>query len=187
MTEQLKDIGRRLSDLRSIMGLDAEAFSAMMEVTPEDLLAYEAGEKDFSFSFLHNAAGILDVDVIDLLSGESPRLSSCCLVRKGEGLSIDRRSAYNYKHLAFTFRHKLAEPFLVTVQPSDEIPTLHAHEGQELNYMESGRMTFYLGEMTYELAQGDSVYFDASIPHAMRAMEGAPAVFLAVVMNSASK
>lgn len=184
MTEQLRDIGRRLSDLRSIMDFSAEDFSAKMGVSPGELKSYEAGERDFSFSFLHNAAQLLEVDVIDLITGESPRLSTCCVVRKGQGLSIDRRAAYSYKHLAYTFRDKKAEPFLVTVEPKPgEAPVLHSHEGQEFNLMLSGSMTFYIGEISYDLCEGDSVYFDSNVPHAMKALGDAPATFLAVVVN----
>lgn len=184
MTEQLKDIGRRLSDLRSIMDFTEIDFAEKIGVTTAELSSYEAGERDFSFSFLHNAAQLLGVDVIDLITGESPRLSTCCVVRKGQGLSIDRRAAYSYKHLAYTFRDKKAEPFLVTAEPKpDEKPVLHSHEGQEFNLMLSGSMTFYIGEISYDLNEGDSVYFDSGVPHAMKALGGAPASFLAVVIS----
>jgi len=147
------------------------------------LADYESGRKDFSFSFLYNAARVLGVDVIDLISGDSPRLSDWCLVRNGEGYAIDRRAAYKYSHLAFTFRDKKAEPFLVTVEPKGDKPTLHSHEGQELNWMVSGRMKFFIAETEFDLEPGDSVYFNASIPHAMQALGGGPAQFLAVVIG----
>lgn len=182
MTEQLRDIGRRLSDLRSIMEFSAQDFCGKTGITPEELQAYENGEKDFSFSFLYNAAQILGVDVMDLMSGDSPRLSSCSLVRAGQGFRIDRRAAYNYSHLAFTFRDKKAEPFMVTVEPKEEKPALHAHEGQEFNYLLEGRMRFYLDTLQYDLEPGDSIYFNASLPHAMQALDGA-ARFIAVVMG----
>jgi len=183
MTEQLQDIGRRLSALRNIAEIAPEAFCAKTGVSAQELDAYEKGEKDFSFSFLYNAAHVLGVDVIDLMSGDSPRLSNWCIVRKGEGYAIDRRSAYKYSHLAFTFRDKRAEPFMVTVEPKEEAPTLHAHEGQEFNWMASGRMRFYISDMSYVLEPGDSVYFNSSIPHAMQALGDAPAQFLAVVVG----
>ncbi|MDR0292531.1 MAG: cupin domain-containing protein [Oscillospiraceae bacterium] len=183
MTEQLREIGRRLSDLRSIVEIGMADFCEKAGVTAEELAAYERGEKDFSFSFLYNAAHILGVDVMDLMSGDSPRLSSCSLVRDGQGFRVDRRAAYQYAHLAFTFRDKKAEPFLVTVEPKEETPVLHAHEGQEFNYLLSGRMRFYIDALTYVLEPGDSLYFNANLPHAMQALDGGPVRFLAVVMG----
>ena len=183
MTEQLKEIGQRLAALRNIAEMTPENFSEKTGITVQELAAYEKGECDFSFSFLYNAARLLGVDVIDLMSGDSPHLSNWCLVRKGEGYVIDRRSAYKYNHLAFTFRNKKAEPFLVTVEPKDETPQLHSHEGQEFNWLVQGRMCFYIASEKYVLEPGDSVYFNASIPHAMQALDNTTVQFLAVVMG----
>ncbi len=183
MTEQLIEIGRRLHETRLIMEFTAENFASLAGVTVSELEDYENGKKDFSFSFLYTAAGILGIDVVDLMSGQSPTLSTCCLVRAGDGYAINRRAAYQYKHLAFTFKNKMAEPFMVCVEPKDEKPVLHAHEGQEFNYMVTGRMTFYIGELSYELSPGDSVFFDSGVPHAMRALDNASATFLAVVLK----
>jgi quercetin dioxygenase-like cupin family protein len=74
---------------------------------------------------------------------------------------------------------------MVTVEPRDDVtaPELHAHSGQEFNLLVEGRMRFYMGELSYELNPGDSLYFDSSIDHAMRALDGKPARFLAVVMQ----
>jgi transcriptional regulator with XRE-family HTH domain len=184
MTTQLREIGGRLAALREIDGISREVLASKCDITTGQLEEYERGERDFSFSFLYNAAHVLGVDVVDLMSGDSPRLSGCCLTRAGEGYAIDRREVYIYKHLAFTFRDKLAEPFMVTVEPRDDLdtPELHVHDGQEFNLMVEGRMRFYMGSLTYDLEPGDSIYFDSSKDHAMRALDGKPAKFLAVVM-----
>jgi transcriptional regulator with XRE-family HTH domain len=195
MTDQLREIGGRLAALREISGISREELAEKSSTTVEHLDEYERGDRDFSFSFLYNAARVLGVDVVDLMSGDSPKLSGCCLTRAGGGYDIDRQSAYSYKHLAFTFKGKSAEPFMVTVHPSDskagskesEKPKLHAHEGQELNLMVEGRMRFFFGELSYDLNPGDSVYFDSGTPHAMRALDNQPAKFLAAVMQSNSK
>ena len=183
MTEQLSEIGGRLKALRDIIDIPAEKIAEELKMEVGEYLAYEKGEKDFSFSFLYSAAGLLGVDIVDIISGESPRLTTCAVVRRGEGYDIMRREAYDYKHLAFTFRNKKAEPFMVTVEPKDSLLTLHSHEGQEFNYMVSGRLEFHIGATVYELGEGDSVYFDSSAPHAMKAIGGQPAKFIAVVIK----
>ena len=184
MTEQLREIGGRLAAMRDIAGIGKEELASKCKISPEQLGEYERGERDFSFSFLYNASHVLGVDVVDLMSGDSPKLSGCCLTRSGQGYAIDRRAAYSYKHLAFTFRKKLAEPFMVTVEFQEDTgaPEQHAHPGQEFNLMLEGRMRFFIGELIYDLNPGDSVYFDASNPHAMRALDSRPARFLALVL-----
>jgi transcriptional regulator with XRE-family HTH domain len=178
-----------LAALREIEGMGEAEFASKCGIFPEQLVAYERGESDFSFSFLYNAAHILGVDVVDLMSGDTPKLSGCCLTRAGQGYAIDRRAAYSYRHLAFTFRKKLAEPFMVTMEPKDDIvsPEQHSHEGQEFNLMIEGRMRLFMGSLSHDLEPGDSVYFDSSQEHAMRALDGKPARFLAVVMAKGVK
>lgn len=131
MTEQLKEIAIRLKTLRQIMDVSEEELAEVCGVNLEEYRAYERGEKDFSFSFIYNAANRLGVDVVDLMSGDSPKLSNMCVVRKGKGFKINRRKAYDYQHIAYTFRNKKVEPFVVTVEPKpeEEVPVLHEHRG----------------------------------------------------------
>ena len=41
----------------------------------------------------------------------------------------------------------------------------------------------YIGDISYELTEGDSVYFDSSIPHAEKAIGDEPVKFIAVVVK----
>ena len=83
-------------------------------LSAEEYLAAEDGKSDFTFTFLYNCAQAFGVDIIELLTGEAPHLSFYSIVRKGEGLSINRRAGFTYNHLAYRFSRKIAEPFLVT-------------------------------------------------------------------------
>ena len=76
MTEQLKEIAIRLKTLRQIMDVSEEELAEVCGVNLEEYRAYERGEKDFSFSFIYNAANRLGVDVVDLMSGDSPKHSN---------------------------------------------------------------------------------------------------------------
>ena len=84
MTEQLKEIGMRLASLRETSGLTAEQMAEKMDLDLEEYLNYEKGEEDFSFSFLSNAAEMLGVDVVELITGDAPKLTICSLVRRAE-------------------------------------------------------------------------------------------------------
>lgn len=183
MTDQIKEIGMRLMVMREIAEISVETMAEKTGVSVQEYLAFEKGEKDCSISFLYNAAKIFGIDVMDLMSGDSPKLSVCTVVRNGEGYDVKRNEAYQYKHLAFTFSKKNLEPFLVTVAPSDKTPELNAHDGQEFNYILKGAMEFYIDDRKYVLEKGDSVYFDSNHPHAMRAIGDEPMQFLAMVIK----
>ncbi|MBE7011750.1 MAG: helix-turn-helix transcriptional regulator [Ruminococcaceae bacterium] len=183
MNDQIKDIGMRLASLRDDMEISQQEMAEKLGVDIETYLAYEKGDMDFSFSVIYKAAEVLGVDVLDLISGSAPTISMCCMVKKGKGYSVKREDEYDYKHLAYTFRNKKSEPFLVTITPDDKPPVMHGHEGQEFNYVISGKMMLYIGDISYELSEGDSVYFDSSVPHAEVALGDKEAQFIAVVVK----
>ena len=182
---QIQLIAMRIADLRDISGMTQEQVAEKSGVPLEDYAAYETGEKDFSFSHLFNIAETLGVDISDLLTGESPKLRGYVLTRSGKGLAFDRRKQYHYQHLAYNFAHKLAEPFIVTVEqdPPGVVKQAHSHEGQEFDYVLEGYLKIVLGGNELMLSPGDSIYYDSSLAHAMYAVEG-DCKFIAVVVKS---
>ncbi len=113
----------------------------------------------------------LGVDVIELLTGENPHLMGYSLTRKEDGLSIKRRAGFEYLHKAPHFRHKLAEPFLVTApyiaEEQDKPIHLSYHKGQELDYIISGKMRFAYEDHIEELEAGDLLMYDSGRGHGM--------------------
>ena len=107
----------------------------------------------------------------------------CTVVRKGEGISIERVKAYKYQHLAYTFRNKKAEPFLVTVEPAPESekPVLHEHSGQEFNLVLEGSIAVVFDDKELVLTAGDSIYFNPTHPHGQRCVGTVKARFLTVI------
>lgn len=182
MDDKIMQIAQRLAALREIMGVPAADMAKATGLSEAQYLEYEAGKHDFSFSFLYSAAGRLGVDIVDLMTGETPRLSVCSLVKNGQGLKMERRKEYKYEHLAYIFKNKKIEPFLVTVEPNDVDARSHlnAHEGHEFNYVVEGRMTLYIDKQQIDVETGDAVYYDARHPHAMKA-KGGVCKFLAVI------
>ncbi len=184
MSDNIQAIAMRIGDLREISGLTQLEVAEASGVPLEDYVEYEKGGRDFSFSHLFNIAKALGVDISDLLTGESPKLKGYILTREGKGLAFDRRKAYHYEHLAYNFRDKKAEPFIVTVEydPTGATKTAHSHEGQEFDYVLTGHMKIVLSGNEVYLGPGDSIYYDSSLPHAMYALD-ADAVFIAVVIK----
>ncbi|WP_350453727.1 helix-turn-helix domain-containing protein [Slackia heliotrinireducens] len=187
----IKQAADRIRALREDLGLSMQEMATATGRTLAEYAAQESGETDLSFTFLHKCAKELGVDVVELLTGETPHLTGCSLVRKSEGLSIQRKGSFEYLHKAPNLRHRLAEPFLVT-QPYEEEEQdkpihLSYHEGQELDYIISGRMRFAYedgGDIAIEeLGPGDLLMYDSGKGHGMIAIEGEPVVFLAIVMK----
>ncbi len=182
--QQIQLIALRIKDLRDIAGLTPDEVAQKTGIDLEEYEAYETGTRDFSFSHLFNIAEALGVDISDLLTGESPKLHGYVLTRGGQGLQFNRRQQYEYHHLAYNFKDKLSEPFIVTVRQDepDAVKQAHSHEGQEFDYVLEGTLKIELGGNDLYLKPGDSVYYDSALPHAMYAMQG-DCRFIAVVVK----
>ena len=178
-----RDISRRIKDLRDVLNLSPEDLSGQLGVSVEDILSYEAGNRDVPVSYLYALAKATGVDLTALITGSEAKLHQYCLVKKGDGLSVTRRKAYKYQALAYRFNRPAMEPFLVAVPPRErEGLEFNQHAGQEFIYLLEGRMEVLLGKDAVLLEPGDSLYFSSTIPHAMRALDGKEAVFLDVII-----
>jgi len=183
MSETLKQIGIRIKAIREIYELSAEDFAKSIGLDSGAYLKYENGEADIPISVLSAVSNTYKVEMTALLTGGEPRLSRISVVKKGKGLSIERRKEYKYQDLAFNFINKKAEIFLVTAEAAKEAPKhAYAHSGQEFNYILEGTMKIIFDGKEYILEAGDSVYFDSSCKHTMCAAGDKPAKFLAVVL-----
>ena len=187
MNSKIKEIATRIKELREITEFSVDEMAKVAEITPEEYLDYEAGEKDFNFTFLYNCAKKFGVDITEIVTGETPRLNHYNITRAGEGLPIKRREGLNYHHLAPLFRKRGAEPFLVTAPYSEEeqhrpIET-RSHEGQEFNYILSGQLKCNLNGHIEVLNPGDSIFYNSSDTHGMIATGGQPCIFIAVVLK----
>ena len=187
MEPNTEEVAGRIRPLREAMGLTMQEMADATGRSVSEYAAQESGEQDLSFTFLYKCAQRLGVDVIELLTGEDPHLSGYSLVRAAEGLSIKRRAGFEYLHKAPHFKNKLAEPFLVTAPYLEEEQTrpihLSYHEGQELDFVISGKMRFAYEGHVEELEAGDLLMYDSGRGHGMIATGGEPCVFLAVVMK----
>ncbi|NTV91617.1 MAG: helix-turn-helix transcriptional regulator [Clostridiales bacterium] len=183
MPDQIRQIASRLKDLREIAGVAPENLARELGVSAEEYTRYESGDVDIPIGFLYEAATRFNVELTAILTGEDPKLHSYCLVRKGKGVNVDRRNPYKYQSLAYNFIQKKTEPFMVEVTP-DVVETpvhLSSHPGQEFNYVIEGTMMIYIDGHQLILNEGDSLYFNSGLSHGMKALNGKPAKFLAMI------
>jgi transcriptional regulator with XRE-family HTH domain len=184
MSDQIKQIAVRIKELREISGISMETLSKEFGVSVETYKDYESGNVDIPVSFLYEVANKFNVELTAILTGENPKLQTYCLVRSKKGVSVDRRKEYKYQNLAYNFVHKKAEPFLVTVEPDSDNTPVHynSHPGQEFNYVLEGTLKIVINGHELVLNEGDSLFFDSGANHGMKALNGKPAKFLAIIL-----
>lgn len=182
MSEQIKQIGMRIKELREISGLSPESLAKELNISVDTYLEYESGNTDIPVSFLYEIANKFNVELSAILTGDAPKLHTYSVVRKDKGVSVDRRKQYKYQSLAYNFAHKKAEPFMVTVEPdSDNNVHYNSHPGQEFNYVVEGTLKVIINGHEIILNEGDSLFFDSGEKHGMKAMNNKTAKFLAII------
>ncbi len=185
----IKKIAERLRFLRESLNLTVKDAAEAAMVSEEDYLKAESGKVDFSFNFLQKLAKYFGVDIVQLISGESPRLTGFQVTRAGEGMPLERRKGFNYFHLASHFKDKSAEPFIVTARydAEEQSKPIHVstHNDQEFDLILEGKLKVTVDNYTTVLGEGDSIFYNASLPHGMIAYEG-DCKFLAVVIKKSS-
>ncbi|MFV0421233.1 helix-turn-helix domain-containing protein [Oleidesulfovibrio sp.] len=181
-SQPYKEIAPRLHGLRDAVGFSVEELAQKVGVSAETVARYESGEVEIPVSYLTDVARVCGVDLTALVSGGDAHLHAFTLVRKGEGLSVERRKDYDYRNLASRMTGRRMEPFMVRVPPKEEHQlSFNEHSGQEFIYMLEGRLEIWLESKRNVLEPGDSIYFESRIPHALRALDGNDAVFLDVI------
>ena len=81
----LQEVAGRIRELRQDCGCSLEQLANYTGFSVEDCRVYEAGEVDMPFSFIHKCALTFGVEMMDLLEGHSPRLTSYAVTRRGGG------------------------------------------------------------------------------------------------------
>lgn len=182
MNEQIRQIAERLRGLREALDISPATMAEAAMVDEPEYLLYESGGKDIPVSLLHNISSHFNIEMTALLFGEEPRMRTYYLTRKGQGVAIERTKAYKYQSLAAGFAGRNADPFIVTVEPSDRPLSLNTHAGQEFNYVLEGKMMLEINGRELMLEEGDSLYFNAELPHGMKALDNRTVRFLAVIL-----
>ena len=192
MDFKIREVAGRIRELREISGFTVEEMAARTNLSVEEYVQCEAGNRNLSIAFLYRCTLSFGVDMGDLLEGRSPKLRSYDLTRKGEGQRIEEAHHMVGYNLAADFRNRIALPLYMEMKyrPGAEYEDIElvSHEGQECDIVIRGHMKIQIGGHSEILYPGDTIYYDSSTPHGMIAVDGEDCAFYAFVLsNSAAR
>ena len=104
-----------------------------------------------------------------------PELPEVEVVRRGERKRIQRTLShrasplsYSYQSLAYKKSNKKMEPFFLEFDISVEeaIQPLE-HAGEEFLFLLEGELEIHMGKEVIHLYEGDAIYFESEVPHAV--------------------
>ena len=162
-----EEIGKRIKKTRLSKKFTLQDVANKTGLSSGYLSKLEKSKKSPPISTLISIAAAFDVTVSVLL-GEISEDESVLLVKKNQrvliaGLGSD--FGYSYESLAYAFKGRLMEPYVLRIPKEIDRAHYFQHEGQEMLYVIRGSMLFHYGEKEFNLDAGDTIYFDSSVPH----------------------
>ncbi|MDR1654997.1 MAG: XRE family transcriptional regulator [Treponema sp.] len=180
--DEIAQVPGRIRELREILEISAMDMAKDVGIPRETYAAYESGDLDIPISALYKIAGRLGTDITVLLTGEEARMDTASVCRAGKGVRVERYPGYEFSSLAYNFRGRTMEPLQVYLDPEKEPASPVAHSGQEFNYVVRGRVRVTVNGRSHDLEEGDSIYFNARLPHGQSAIDG-PAEFITIIQE----
>ena len=158
------DVGRRLREIRTERGLSIRGLAERSGLNVNTLSLIENGKTSPSVSTLQQVAAALDAPMTAFFESETPQ--QMIVFQKG-----GERKSIGFAHgrladLGRGFTRPELGPFLVTLEPkadSGKAPIVHT--GTELVFCLEGQIRYEVENEHFILEPGDSLLFEARLPH----------------------
>lgn len=163
-------LAEKLKSLRKAGRLTLKQLSELSGISASTLSKIENGQLSPTYEKIAALARALRVDAGNLFDAgtRSAPLGRRSISRKGEGVPYQNEQ-YAYEALATDLSNKQFVPLVATVKAHElaAFPELLRHEGEEFLYVLEGSVIVHTDLYApFELAQGDSCYFDSTMGHA---------------------
>jgi XRE family transcriptional regulator, regulator of sulfur utilization len=176
-------VGRRIHALREAMGLSLRDLAERCGVSAPMLSQVERGETSPTLAVATKIAAGLELTLSQLLrldEGEHVAVS-----RGGERRRFER-GGHRFEELTPPLPGQRADVSLHTLKPGAatggrEDPPMHEPGSRETAVVLTGALALVVDGTRYELRAGDSVTFDADLPHHFENEGEEPTRFVAVI------
>ena len=177
-------IGREVREFRRKLDMTVAELARLADLSAGMLSKIENGMTSPSLATLQSLSRALHVPVTAFFRRYEEERDAT-FVKAGQGLTIERRgtrAGHQYQLLGHTMRKNIAvEPYLITLSERSDVFPLFQHSGVEFLYMLEGEVGYRHGDKTYILTPGDSLFFDADVPHGPDDLRRLPIRFLSII------
>lgn len=163
----LVELSQRIKQRRLDLGMRLEEVAAAAGQTRSWLSKVENFRITPSLPALARVAEALRVSTSSLLEGLDAK-PKIVLTRQQDRQPIRRdpqNSNIAYSGLVRGRTRRRMNPFLLDVPAGGGRSVSRPHEGEEFLIVLAGQVTLRYGDQTFELDPGDTLYFDADVPH----------------------
>jgi XRE family transcriptional regulator, regulator of sulfur utilization len=182
-SEELPTVGARVRALREAMDLSLRDLAERSGVSAPMLSQVERGETSPTLAIAAKIAAGLELTLSQLLRLDE---SAHAVITREDERRRYSHDGHQYEELTPPLPGQRADVSLHTLEseastggPGD--PPIHEPGSRETTVVLEGELTLVIDDARHELRAGDSVTFDADLPHHFENHGGADARFIAVV------
>lgn len=158
------EVGKRIRYLRKFQGLTSDELAKRASVSQSMISQIERGQVSPSLETLWKLSHSLKVPVFSFF--ESEENNAVTVTRKGEGNLIKRvRPNVEYELLSPSSGKQMSFFKMIVSPGEDTDDPLMFHGGEECGLMLVGSLRIEIDGEVYIIDEGDSIYFDSSMPH----------------------
>jgi transcriptional regulator with XRE-family HTH domain len=174
------DVGARLRVLRAVAGLSIRTLAVRSGLNVNTLSLIENGKTSPSVSTLQQLAGALGVPVTEFFVTEQG--TKTVVHQKMDERPRALFTSGVIEDLGAGMSRFGAEPLIVTLEANaDSGKNPIVHTGREFVYCLEGRVAYTIDIETYLLEPGDSLLFEAYLPHRWKNADATPSRILLVL------
>ena len=176
-------VGARVRALREALGLSLRDLAERSGVSAPMLSQVERGETSPTLAIAGRIASGLDLSLSQLLRLDEG--DHVVVMRRGKG-RVSASGGHRTEELTPPLPGQRVDVSLHTLQPGSTTggpsdPPLHEPGSREVTVVLGGEITLFIDGERHVLRKGDSVTFDADLPHHFENEGVAGATFIAVV------
>ncbi len=177
-------LGQVVREFRKRTGVGISELARRAGLSPGMVSKIENGAISPSLASIRAVSRALQVPVTTLFR-EFDDVSDAAFVRAGEGTRVHRSGMsieHEYWVLGQTTAKGIAvEPYLMTYTDSSQVlPFLH-RAGTQFIYVLEGELSYRHGTRTYRMSPGDSLLFQADVPHGPEELLKTPVRYISVL------
>ena len=179
-------VGERAREVREKKGLSLQDVSQRTDIDVDRLRQIESEDVAPPLGTVVKLAKALEMRMGYFISGRAQKAYT--IMRGGDRKVVSRYDTtkakyygYQYESLAPNKRDRHMDPFLVSLEPSKTEEERSTHAGQEFIFVLEGEIEVRLEQDVHVLKPGDSIYYDSTVPHLVKAYGGTPSRILAVL------
>lgn len=177
-------LGQVVREFRRRGALGITELAKRAKLSPGMVSKIENGVISPSLASIRALSRALQVPVTSLFR-EFDEVADATFVRAGEGTLVHRSGLsllHEFQVLGQTSAKGIAvEPNLMTfTKQSQVLPFLH-RDGTQFIFVLEGRMNYRHGRKTYAMSKGDSLLFQANVPHGPEKLIETPVRYLSIL------